>query len=109
MISVFLNQVSATQQSTENESSESLKCGMENIKLLQRALTRYVLSACVAIKRRFLHITRSLLGQELLLVCHKHENNEPLRKIAEKVLHGMTVNVAVYGGIASSHQRLGHV
>ena len=97
LISVFLNQVSATQQSTKSKSSESLKCTMKNIRLLQQALTRDVLSVWSS-KEGFSTLRDLYLDKNHFWSAIKHENNERLKKIAEKVLHGMTVNVAVYGG-----------
>ena len=97
LVSVFLlNQMSATQPNTENESPESLKCSM-NIKLLQQALTRDVLSVW-PLKERFSTLRDLHLDKNNFWSAIKDENNERLERIGEKVLRGMTVNVAVYGG-----------
>ena len=98
LVSAFLlNQISVTQPSTENTSPESMKCNMKNIKLLQQALTKDVLSVW-PLKERFSTLRNLYLDKNNFWSAIKHENNERLERIAEKVLHGMTVNVAIYGG-----------
>ena len=98
LVSVFLlNQISVTQPRTENTSPESMKCNMKNIKLLQQSLTKDVLSVW-PLKERFSTLRDLYLDKNNFWSAIKHENNERLERIAEKVLHGMTVNVAVYGG-----------
>ena len=87
----------ASKDNVENDSLKSIKCNFTKINLLQQALDKDVTSVW-PFNKSYSLLNNFYLDINKFWSVIQYPNNERLVMIAEKILHGETINVVVFGG-----------